>query len=32
MLLPGHDIPLVAPRMTMRGKHRPEPAAEPVAV
>ncbi len=32
MLLPGHDIPLVAPKMTMRGKYHPEPAAEPVAV
>jgi sulfide:quinone oxidoreductase len=23
MLLPGHDIPMVAPQMTMRGKRRP---------
>lgn len=30
MLLPGHDIPLVAPKMTMRGKHQPEHATEPV--
>jgi sulfide:quinone oxidoreductase len=32
MLLPGHDIPLVAPRMTMRGKRAPAPAAEPAAI
>lgn len=32
MLLPGRDIPLVAPRMSMRGKRHPAPAAEPAAV
>jgi len=32
MLLPGHDIPLVAPQMTMRGKHQPTLAPKPVAV
>jgi sulfide:quinone oxidoreductase len=32
VLLPGRDIPLVAPRMTMRGKRLPAPAAEPVTV
>lgn len=32
MLLPGHDIPLVPPRMTMRGKRVPAPATEPVTV
>jgi len=32
MLLPGHDIPLVAPKMTMRGKRPVTPTADPVAV
>ncbi len=31
MLLPGHDIPLVPPRMTMRGKHASVPAAAATA-
>lgn len=32
MLLPGHDIPLVSPRMTMRGKRPSRAAAAPAAV
>ncbi|HEX9165567.1 MAG TPA: FAD/NAD(P)-binding oxidoreductase [Gemmatimonadales bacterium] len=27
MLLPGRDIPMVGPRMSMAGKHAPEPVA-----
>lgn len=32
MLLPGHDIPLVSPKMTMRGKRPSRAAAAPAAV
>ncbi|HEX9894939.1 MAG TPA: FAD/NAD(P)-binding oxidoreductase [Gemmatimonadales bacterium] len=32
VLLPGHDLPGIAPQMTMRGKRLPAPAAEPATV
>ena len=32
MLLPGHDLPGIAPQMTMTGKRMPAPAVEAAAV
>jgi sulfide:quinone oxidoreductase len=31
LLLPGHDIPGVTPRMSLRGKRRPPPVADAAA-